>query len=147
MRGDKTFAQDKTSLGKPCAALLKSYFETYKLKAIQLSHVSLKFLINYIKQKSFLIYLISLHKLLSFNLCPTLRPNYLFLVTSDAVQFQDRWVLYKFTQDSYLDDFPDEVPLPSREEIREAETRKDDAISILLKKAPDAVLRAILRKQ
>ncbi|XP_065559273.1 rap guanine nucleotide exchange factor 4-like isoform X3 [Artemia franciscana] len=67
-------------------------------------------------------------------------------ITSDAVQFQDRGVLYKFTQDSYLDDFSDEVPLPSREEIREAETRKDDAISILLKKAPDAVLRAILRK-
>ncbi|KAK2711105.1 hypothetical protein QYM36_012322 [Artemia franciscana] len=67
-------------------------------------------------------------------------------LTSDAVQFQDRGVLYKFTQDSYLDDFSDEVPLPSREEIREAETRKDDAISILLKKAPDAVLRAILRK-
>lgn len=58
------------------------------------------------------------------------------------LNFQDKYLFYRF-----LDDEPEDVPLPSEEEKKETEEELQDTLLFLSQMGPDAHMRMILRKQ
>jgi Rap guanine nucleotide exchange factor 4 len=58
-------------------------------------------------------------------------------------QFKDKFVFYRFHDDVEREEA---LRKPGSDQVRDAQQRKEEIISQLIQLAPDAVLKAILRK-
>lgn len=61
-------------------------------------------------------------------------------------QFKDKFVFYRFHDDAEGRGDGPAGRKPSQDAVRDAQQKKDEVISTLTQLAPDAVLKAILRK-
>ena len=65
-------------------------------------------------------------------------------VTAEEQQFRDKFIFYRFHDD--VDSGKEPLRKPPSDAARDAQNRKEEVISQLIQQAPDAVLKAILRK-
>ena len=67
----------------------------------------------------------------------------MYTVTQEEHQFKDKFIFYRFHEDV---DQKEAMRKPTSDQIRDAQQRKEEVVSQLIQLAPDAVLKAILRK-